>query len=88
MHRPNPKPVTSQAKNLQIGGDHYKSMALEPWDVIDTWSLEQRIGFYRGNSLKYIMRMGTKDENAKEIRKAGHYMQKLAEVLEETHDND
>ena len=70
------------ANDMQIGGSHYKDMDIEPWDVIDTWPLEQRIGAYRAGILKYTMRMGTKDDRAKEIRKAGHYCQKLAEVLE------
>lgn len=70
---------TANAK--QVAGEHYMKMDIEPWDVIDTWPLEQRIGFYRGNSLKYIMRCGTKDERLQEIRKAGHYIEKLIEVL-------
>ena len=72
-----------KARDIQIGGDHYKNMGVEPWDVVDTWPIEQRIGFYRGGALKYVMRMGTKDENVQEIRKGMHYMQKLVEVLEE-----
>jgi len=71
------------ARDTQIGGDHYKTAAVQPWDVVDTWPIEQQVGFHRGNVLKYVMRMGTKDENAKEIKKAAHYLQKLAEVLEE-----
>lgn len=72
---------TANAK--QVAGEHYMKMDIEPWNVIDTWPLEQRIGFYRGNALKYIMRMGSKDECLQEIEKAGHYIEKLAEVLEE-----
>ena len=72
-----------KARDLQFGGDHYKNMGIEPWDVVDTWPLEQRIGYYRGGALKYTMRMGTKDENLQEIKKGAHYMQKLIEVLEE-----
>lgn len=71
------------ANDTQVGGDHYKNLDIEPWDVIDTWPLEQRIGFYRGNALKYIMRLGAKDVMALEAKKAGHYCQKLAEVLSE-----
>lgn len=74
------------ANDRQVGGSHYKGMAVEPWDVIDTWSREQRIGFYRGNALKYIMRMGAKDERIKEIGKAQHYLQKLIEELLEDDD--
>lgn len=71
------------ARATQVGGSHYKRLGIEPWDVIDTWSLEQRLGFYRGNALKYIMRMGSKDEQAQEIAKAQHYLQKLEEILHE-----
>lgn len=69
------------ANDVQIGGDHYKNMAVEPWDVVDSWPVEQRIGYYRGCALKYVMRMGSKDENVQEIKKAIHYLQKLTEVL-------
>lgn len=71
-----------KANDMQVGGDHYKSMGVEPWDVVDTWPIEQRIGAYRHGALKYVMRMGTKDENIQEIRKSIHYLQKLVEVLE------
>ena len=71
---------TANAK--QVAGQHYMKMDIEPWNVIDTWPLEQRIGFYRGNALKYIMRMGSKDEQLQEIQKAGHYIEKLIEVLD------
>lgn len=75
------KPNTANAR--QVGGDHYKGMGVEPWDVVDTWPREQRIGFYRGSAMKYLMRMGSKDENAQEIAKGQHYMEKLLEVLRE-----
>lgn len=75
-------PTDSVAKDKQIGGRHYLDMGVEPWDVIDTWPLEQQIGFYRGNALKYIMRAGAKDIPLQEFAKAMHYMEKLLEVLE------
>lgn len=71
------------ASARQVGGTHYKDAGIQPWDVIDTWPHEQRVGAYRAGVLKYTMRMGTKDESVVEIRKAGHYAQKLAEVLAE-----
>lgn len=70
-----------KAQKTQIGGDHYLKMGIQPWTVVDTWPIEQRIGFYRGGALKYLMRMGTKDEQAQEISKAKHYIEKLLEVL-------
>lgn len=74
---------TVPASKRQVGGQHYKKMGLQPWDVIDTWPREQRIGFYRGNALKYLMRMGAKDQNEQEIAKGQHYIEKLLEVLKE-----
>lgn len=71
-----------KANDKQVGGQHYKQMGVEPWDVVDTWPIDQQIGYYRGGALKYIMRMGTKDEQIQEIGKARHYMDKLIEVLE------
>ena len=70
------------AKDKQVGGEHYKNMGVEVWDVIDTWSQSERIGYYRGNALKYTMRMGRKDASVQEIKKAVHYLEKLIEVLE------
>jgi len=70
-----------RANDRQIGGDHYKNMGVEPWDVIDTWPLYQRIGAYRAGALKYIMRMGAKDESEQEISKGIHYLEKLLETL-------
>jgi hypothetical protein len=74
---------TKAANDKQVGGIHYKAMGVEPWDVVDTWPLEQRIGYYRGNALKYIMRMGSKDQSNQEIEKGLHYLEKLIEVLKE-----
>jgi hypothetical protein len=75
-----------RANDKQIGGDHYKNMGVEPWEVVDTWPLYQRIGFYRGGALKYIMRLGGKDEMEQEAGKGLHYLEKLVEVLKEQSD--
>ena len=72
-----------KANAKQVGGTHYKAMGVEPWDVVDTWPIEQRIGFYRGNALKYIMRLGSKDQSDQEVQKGLHYLEKLVEVLKE-----
>ncbi len=71
------------ANARQVGGDYYKRMGVQPWDVVDTWPLEQRIGYYRGNALKYLLRMGSKDDAPQEIGKGIHYLEKLLEVLKE-----
>lgn len=66
---------------------HYKSMGVEPWDVVDTWPLEQQIGAHRHNILKYAMRMGSKDDRLKEAKKIRHYAEKLVSVLEKATNN-
>jgi len=72
-----------EADKKQVGGAHYVAMNVSPWDVVDTWPREQRIGYYRGNALKYIMRIGSKDEEIQEAGKGAHYLEKLIEVLKE-----
>lgn len=72
-----------KASDRQEGGSHYKDMGVQPWDVVDTWPVEQQIGYYRGGGLKYLMRMGSKDESPQEIAKGIHYMEKLLEILKE-----
>jgi len=56
-------------------------MDIQPWQVVATWPIEQQIGFYRGNLLKYVMRIGNKDAELQEAKKAAHYANKLVEVL-------
>jgi hypothetical protein len=78
---PEPSPIMNQPSLRQVGGDHYKKLAVQPWDVVDTWPIDQQIGAYRSGALKYLMRMGTKDEAVQEIGKGIHYLEKLVEVL-------
>jgi hypothetical protein len=77
------KEVVTVGNSYESESVHYKEMGVEPWDVIDTWPLEQKIGYYRGNALKYVMRMGNKDDRLKEAKKIRHYADKLIESLEE-----
>ena len=69
------------ASKKQEGGKHYLNMEIQPWDVIDTWPLVEQVAYYRGNALRYIMRMNDKDTPETNIRKAKHYCEKLLEVL-------
>lgn len=78
----------AKVKERQEGGEHYKQMGVQPWDVIDTWPIEQQIGYHRGNVLKYTMRLGNKDERLQEAKKIRHYADKLIEVLERTYGSD
>ena len=69
----------TSANDLQIGGQHYKEMGVQPWDVMESvLTREEFIGFLKGNVIKYSMRQGKKDGD--DAGKARHYMMKLAEV--------
>ena len=73
--------IQERLQASQDGSAHYKTLAIEPWDVIDTWPRDQQIGYHRGNILKYTMRMGHKDDAIQEAKKIRHYAEKLVEVL-------
>ena len=68
------------ANDLQIGGQHYKQMGIQPWDVMEAvLTREEFIGFLKGNVIKYSMRQGKKDSD--DAGKARHYKMKLEEVM-------
>lgn len=75
------KPKIKLANTKQVGGEHYKRMDIQPWDVIDQGPVQQAIGFYRYNALKYIMRAGEKGAAKEDYAKAQHYLEKLLEIL-------
>lgn len=76
MNQVFPEPANSR----QVGGSHYKTMEIQPWDVLESvLTREEFIGFLKGNVIKYAMRAGRK-EGTDDGGKAQHYRQKLAEV--------
>jgi hypothetical protein len=68
-----------KADDLQFGGDHYKTMQVQPWHVMEAvLTHEEFVGYLKGNIIKYSMRQGKKD--SPDAEKCDHYMQKLMEV--------
>lgn len=65
----------TSANANQVGGTHYKSKAIQPWDYVASNGL----GFFEGNVVKYLTRWRDKGGVA-DLRKAQHYIQKLIEV--------
>ena len=71
------------ANDIQVGGQHYKTMPVQPWDVMEAvLTREEFIGFLKGNVIKYSMRAGRK-EGSDDANKARHYMMKLREIVGE-----
>ena len=56
------------ALDVQVGGDHYKDMAIQPVEFIH----KNGMGFLEGNIVKYISRHREKG-GAEDIRKVIHY---------------
>lgn len=66
----------------QVGGDHYRSKKIQPWDAMEAWmSHEQFKGFLRGNAIKYLARCDDKG-GMEDVKKAGHYIAKMMEPRE------
>jgi len=63
------------ANDMQVGGMHYAESAIQPWDFI----VSNNIGYLEGNVIKYVARWRKKG-GIEDLRKAGHYLQKLIEV--------
>jgi hypothetical protein len=74
-----------KADDHQIGGAHYKNMAVQPWAVMEAvLTPEEFRGFLKGCIIKYAMRQGLKDSD--DAGKCKHYIQKLNEFLQATED--
>ena len=70
-----------KADDLQVSGNHYKDMGIQPWTVMEAiLTREEFIGYLKGNVIKYAMRQGKKADSD-DSGKALHYKQKLEEVL-------
>lgn len=70
------------ANNEQVGGTHYKDMAIQPWDAMRAWMTPEAFrGFLLGNVIKYAARHQAKG-GLEDLRKASHYLDKLMEVVE------
>ncbi len=69
------------ANDVQVGGDHYKTMKIQPWEALEAWlSPEEFRGYLKASALAYLARAGRKGDHLEDIQKANHYLAKLIEV--------
>ena len=67
------------ANDQQVGGDHYKSKAIQPWDAMQAWMpSEQFRGFLKGCVIKYLARCDDKG-GLEDLEKALHVLGRLIE---------
>ena len=70
-----PSSVTQSALNVQVGGEHYKNLAIQPVEYIHA----NNLSFFEVNIVKYITRHKTKNK-AQDIRKVIHYAQLILQL--------
>ena len=72
---------SNKADDLQVDGDHYKNMGIQPWKAMESWMTPEEFrGFLKGNSIKYLARCNSKG-GVEDVKKARHYIDKLVEVM-------
>lgn len=80
LHIMVPEKITEKVVTLletQVGGDHYKTMSIQPIEYI----LANDLGFIEGNIIKYTTRWKQKG-GKQDIEKVIHYAQLLLDSLE------
>ena len=63
------------ALDVQVAGDHYKTLAIQPVEYIHA----NNIGYFEGNVIKYVTRWRSKN-GIKDLEKAKHYIELLIEL--------
>ena len=72
-----------KARDRQVGGDHYKKLAIQPWDAMKVWlTPEQYIGYHKAAVIGYVARCDDKG-GLEDIKKALHHLVELIEFSEE-----
>lgn len=69
--------LMSKASERQVGGEHYKTLPIQPGEYIR----RNGIGWYEGNAIKYITRHKQKG-GRQDIEKAIHYLELVLEEYE------
>ena len=58
------------ANSQSYGPQYYKRGSIEVWDFIR----DQELNYHLGNAIKYICRVGYKEDSIKDLEKAIHYL--------------
>jgi hypothetical protein len=66
---------TTTPLDVQVGGNHYKDLAIQPVQYIH----QNQLGYLEGNVVKYVTRHATKN-GVQDLLKARHYIDLLLEL--------
>jgi hypothetical protein len=70
----------SSALAGQVGGDHYREMAVQPWEAMEAWlTPEEYRGYHKAVAIAYLARERQKGGD-EDIKKAIHHLQRLVET--------
>lgn len=70
-----PPPPPGKPLNVQVGGDHYKKLKIQPVEYIHANS----IPFMEGSAIKYLTRWRDKG-GIQDLEKAKHFIEMLIEL--------
>ena len=80
-YKPEDVAFNKRALDVQVAGNHYKELAIQPVEYIHA----NNIGYFEGNVIKYVSRWRNKN-GVKDLEKAKHYIDLLIEL--EGNNND
>lgn len=74
------------ADDMQVGGDHYQKMAVQPWAAMEAWmTREQFAGYLLGSAVAYLARFNAAAPGKgglEDVKKARHCLDKLISTAE------
>ena len=68
--------MDAKTRKKQVGGTHYASHQIQPWDVI----LDYNLDYWTGNAVKYLLR--DKLNRLEDLNKARHYIDERIRQLQ------
>ncbi len=75
QYKPEDVSLNKRALDIQVAGNHYKELAIQPVEYIHA----NNIGYFEGNVIKYVSRWRNKN-GVKDLEKAKHYIDLLIEL--------
>lgn len=81
QYKPEDVALNKRALDVQVSGNHYKDLAIQPVEYIHA----NNIGYFEGNVIKYVSRWRNKN-GIKDLEKAKHYIDLLIELEGKSND--
>lgn len=73
--------IGGRKKEVEHHDKHYKKLGVQPVQIVNDWPLQQQVGAYRMAAIKYLCRLGLKDNELQEAEKAHRFTGWLVQVL-------